>query len=738
VNYLDPCPPSGRRSADASHRGPRGWALLTAVLAAASTLWGAGSAAAAPALERTWGTYFGGGGLDGAGPVGQDLEGNLYILGTTTSLDGIATPGAYQTVKGGSYDVFLAKFDPGGTPLWSTYFGGESQDLAGGLAVGADAVVIVGTARSTTGIATPGAFQPTNSGLDDGFAASFSHAGALQWGTYLGTSAIFESAEAVALDAQGAAYVVGYVGATMEGLGTLGTHQPEFNGGNRDGYLVKLTPQGKLVWGTYYGGDDFESLRSVSVNALGEIYAGGVASGSMNGIASDGAHQTSYGGGLEDNFLVRFNGDGTRMWGTYYGGEQQENGSFVAALPGGGVMFTGTTLSSDGIATPDAQQPVFAGVKDSYVSRFDSAGVRLWATYHGGTGGDYIQMLKVGANGTAYVCGASDSVSGIATPNGYLTTQQGNLDAFILTYTDAGKLGWGTYYGGAENDFCSGLFVDAQHRVLLVGGTESATGISTPGAHDETLQAVGPDGMIVQFTQSIGVACAGPGDCGDGPCVDGVCCDSPCGDGADDCQVCSVRDGATANGTCTLLAPAVVCRPSAGSCDVAEQCSGDAGICPADAPAEDGEPCDGGACSAGACVPNDASTGGESTGTTVSTSDTSTGDTSTGDTSTGDTSIGDTSTGDTTSFATTGELPMTDGDTQGAATTGDPGAPSSSSDTPTTAPTDDATDTTSTTDTTAEEPSQNDGAGCSCRSDADTALLGCPLLLLLARRRRRR
>ena len=46
---------------------------------------------------------------------------------------------------------------------------------------------------------------------------------------------------------------------------------------------------------------------------------------STSGIATTGAHQTTYGGDY-DAFLVKFNSSGVRQWGTYYGGTGDDNG----------------------------------------------------------------------------------------------------------------------------------------------------------------------------------------------------------------------------------------------------------------------------------------------------------------------------------------------------------------------------------------------------------------------------
>jgi len=83
----------------------------------------------------------------------------------------------------------------------------------------------------------------------------------------------------------------------------------------------------------------------------------------------------------------------------------------------------------------------------------------------------------------------------------------------------------------------------------------------------------------------LGTACGADQECLTGFCTDGVCCFSACGgNNPGDCQACSAASGALADGTCTILPAATVCRPSAVEGDPAEMCSGDNVDCPIDVP----------------------------------------------------------------------------------------------------------------------------------------------------------
>ena len=60
-----------------------------------------------------WATYYGGSTTSGFG-IATDTSGYVYITGSTYSTTGIATPGAYQTIMSGTSDAFLAKFNAAG------------------------------------------------------------------------------------------------------------------------------------------------------------------------------------------------------------------------------------------------------------------------------------------------------------------------------------------------------------------------------------------------------------------------------------------------------------------------------------------------------------------------------------------------------------------------------------------------------------------------------------------------
>jgi len=124
--------------------------------------------------KRQWGTYYGGPGgfMESVASMAADHSGNVYLVGTTESTSGIATPNAHQVaLAGGMVDAFLVQFDRSGARKYGTYYGGGGMDLCFGVVSDLSGnVYISGATQSDTGIATPGSQFYIG---DDAFLAKF-------------------------------------------------------------------------------------------------------------------------------------------------------------------------------------------------------------------------------------------------------------------------------------------------------------------------------------------------------------------------------------------------------------------------------------------------------------------------------------------------------------------------------------------------------------------------------------
>jgi len=202
--------------------------------------------------------------------------------------------------------------------------------------------------------------------------------------------------------------------------------------------LVKFNSAGIRQWGTYYGGSGMDRGYSCDTDASGNVYmAGSTLSYTSTAIATAGSHQSTFGGA----FLVKFNSAGIRQWGTYYGGAGSVWGQSCATDAAGNVYMAGATNSGTDIATAGSHQSVLvtAGAWiDAFLVKFNSAGIRQWGTYYGGSGDDVGNSCATDASGNVYMAGWTDTPSGtsIATFGSHQSFYGGNTDAFLVKFID--------------------------------------------------------------------------------------------------------------------------------------------------------------------------------------------------------------------------------------------------------------------------------------------------------------
>lgn len=249
-----------------------------------------------------------------------DNAGHVIIAGDTRSTSGIATSGIHQSENAGDYDAYVAKFNiSNGTLVWATYFGGAALDIAWDVTTDVFGnIYLAGITLSTIGIATSGAHQTAyGGGTGDAFIAKLNTNGQLLWASYYGGNA-YDEAYGLATDATGNVYLTGFTYSENQ-IATAGSHQAVFSGVN-DVFLVKFDATGQRQWGTYIGGESYDEAYACAVDANNHIYVAG-GSASTQGIATVGAHQATF-NSQRDAFVVKFDGNGGRIWGTYCGGEK--------------------------------------------------------------------------------------------------------------------------------------------------------------------------------------------------------------------------------------------------------------------------------------------------------------------------------------------------------------------------------------------------------------------------------
>jgi hypothetical protein len=469
--------------------------------------------------SRQWGTYYGGTRRDEIHAVAAFGTNAVYAAGWTQS-DGagvISSPGAHQVNRGSTgtgssgRDAMLIKFDGNGVRQWATYYGGNQEDQAFGLATDVDGnVYMAGRALSGGGIATAGSHK-SSTFSNDAFLVKFNANGVRQWGTYYGSQFSPEDGVACAVDANGNVYLVGNCTGSTEGIATPGAHQASI-GGATDAFIVKFNSSGVRQWGTFFGGAGNDFVTGCSVDNNGNVFVSGYTN-SAGGISTPGSHQPAQASVNYDSYLAKFSSSGALQWSTYYGGTEMDYAHACRADGDGNVYLAGVTQSTTGISTVGSHQSAKGGTSqdaDAYLIKFSGTGVRQWATYYGAAGSEAAYALAINTAGDIMMAGGSNSAGVIATNNGFQTAVGGNglaSDGFFVIFNSSGVRQYGTYYGGGFDDNSTSLALTSTGD-LIMGGRTLSTGsvLSTAGAHqtayngdDNSASSNFYDGYLVKF-----------------------------------------------------------------------------------------------------------------------------------------------------------------------------------------------------------------------------------------------
>lgn len=297
-----------------------------------------------PDGRHIWSGYLGGAQSDSAYGIAADANDNLYVTGTTNSAGWVA--GGVDTTYGGNgfADGALVKLSPTGSLLWSSYLGGDAEDLA--LAIALDShgdPLVVGSTRSAGWVSGGPRTTLSSADASDAYVARISSDGQRLWATLLGGSAT-DSAYCVALDSQDNIFVGGY---TSSSGWLAGGYQTAYQG-SADGFIAKLAPTGATLWGSYLGGKYYASgtgadfCRGVAVGAAGDIFVTGYtgAAGWVSGGFDDSHNKAT------DGFVAKLTAQGEHVWSAYLGGDVNDYAYGIARSQAGAIYILGFTVST--------------------------------------------------------------------------------------------------------------------------------------------------------------------------------------------------------------------------------------------------------------------------------------------------------------------------------------------------------------------------------------------------------
>jgi hypothetical protein len=448
-----------------------------------------------PVLQ--WGTYFGGNEADSPTDITTDPNGNLIVTGkTVVSPDfPLQNPGsgAYydDTYNGGLRDLFIAKFSGSNLSLlWSTYFGGNGDEPFGSIATDANGnIFLAGWTLANLGfpLLNPGGgayYDDIFNGGREGFVAKFSGSNlALLWSTYFG-GLDDDWIHSVATDPAGNVFITGsslvLQPFPFQNPGG-GAYFNQGHAGSTDAFIAKFNASNlALAWCTAFGGNGSEEAYTVTTDANGHIFIGGITGSSNSSFPlqnpGGGAYFNDVLNDFGHAFIAKFrSSDLALLWSTYFGGNAQDVIRCVDVAPSGDVFIYGYTHSNANFPLQDPGggayfDNTFNSTADLFIAKFGGTNLQLvWSTYYGGNGMEELRPGRSLFAGSGFIGAVAEvDISSSSTfPVGVSPACAGAFfkqdiigsgsDIAILTFTDQGVPLWRTYFGGVGREHSNSI-----------------------------------------------------------------------------------------------------------------------------------------------------------------------------------------------------------------------------------------------------------------------------------------
>lgn len=196
------------------------------------------------------------------------------------------------------------------------------------------------------------------------------------------------------------------------------------------------------------------TVRATAVSGDGGVYVVGETSAGVEGQTIKGE---------TDLVLQKRDSTGRVVWTRTLGAAGEAEGASIAVDASGNVVVSGTVKGTLGTSTN-------VGGEDSFVAKYNTAGVEQWLQRFGGTADDRTTSVTLGSDGTVYVAGEAKSGFGDTAHAG------GTWDGYVRAISADGAHEWTRRIGDAGEERARAVAV-ADDGGLLVASEEDGRAI---------------------------------------------------------------------------------------------------------------------------------------------------------------------------------------------------------------------------------------------------------------------
>jgi uncharacterized delta-60 repeat protein len=365
---------------------------------------------------------------------------------------GPGEPNQTVLISAGGMDIFIARYNPDGTLVWSKRAGGASTaDRGNGITTLSDNSTVV--TGNFSGLATFGPGEPnetvlTSAGIDDIFIAHYNPDGSLAWAKSAGGASASAGGYGITTLSNNSTVVTGRFSESV----TFGPGEPNqtdlTSAGDFDIFIARYNPDGTLAWAKRAegasGNDVGNGITTLSDNST-------VVTGMFSVSATFGQGEPNEtvltSAGNDDIFIVRYNPDGTLAWAKRAGGASGETGNGITTLSDNSTVVFGQFAESVTFGPGEPNQTVLTsdGDADIFIARYNPDSTLAWAKRAGGASVETGNGITTLSDNSTVVTGwfAGSATFGPGEPNQTVLIKNGwGNDIFIARYNPDGTLAW--------------------------------------------------------------------------------------------------------------------------------------------------------------------------------------------------------------------------------------------------------------------------------------------------------
>jgi hypothetical protein len=475
-----------------------------------------------------------GSGNENGSSVACDSTGNMYLAGYyatasptiyTVNTSNVSTAvGTLPSPSGGSYSVYVCKFNSSGTYQYSRVVDGTGTDqglnaacdstgnmyLAGFYATGAPTIYTVSSSNVSVAVGT---LPAPSGGSYAAFVSKFDSSGNYQYSRVVdGTGT--ETGQYLTCDSTGNMYLAGNYQTAAPTIYTVNTSNvsvavgtlPAPSVGSNAAFVSKFDSSGTYQYSRVVDGTGYDDGRCVACDSTGNMYF----SGSYQQTAAPTIYTVNTSNvsvavgtlvpapaGSNAAFVCKFNSTGVYQYSRVIDGTGNEVGYNVACDSSGNMYLAGIygpasptiyTVSSSNVSVAVGTLPTASGTSTgAFVCKFDSNGgynpttvvSNTWSTVSACTTNSTstVNGVTTDSSGNIYFVGTYSGTAILYDQAGrtLVTLPAANLNAaFVSKYTSGGYHQWTRILDGTGNEFGYGVACDSSGNVYFAGYYDTA------------------------------------------------------------------------------------------------------------------------------------------------------------------------------------------------------------------------------------------------------------------------